>query len=107
MKIDFFEKEVWKVQQRFNHFFGAQTICNIQERQAVIMAICWLSVLSKRIKGTAENTEIVREFIKYRNKLNKYFNQKKRSENYVEFTNKGANGEDAQVIRNRACSIKR
>ncbi len=107
MKIDFFEKEVKKAQERFNQFFGTQTVCNIEERHAAIMAICWLSVLNKRIKENAENAELVREFIKYRNKLNKYFNQKERRKTYVEHTNKKAIGEDPQVIQNRACQYQR
>jgi len=78
MKIDFFEKEVAKVRERFNQIFGTQTVCNIEERQAVIMAICWLGVLRMRIKNNAENTELAREFIKYRNQLNNYFNHKER-----------------------------
>jgi len=107
MKINFVEKEVEKARKRFNQFYGTQTVFNIEERQTLILAVCWLGVLSMRIKNNAENTELVKEFIRYRNILNKHFNQKERRKTYVEFTNKGANGEDAQVIRNRACSLKR
>ena len=103
MKIDFFERKVKKTQERFNQVFGTQTVCNIEERQTVIMAICWLSVLNKRIKGNAENAELVREFMECRNKLNKHFNQKERRKTYVELTYTGEIGPDTKAIRNRAC----
>ncbi len=80
MEIDFFEKEAKKAQKRFNQFFGTQVICNIEERQTLILAVCWLSVLNRRIKENAENTELLKEFINNRNKLNQYFDRKERRE---------------------------
>ena len=98
MKIDFYQKEVKKAQQRFNQIFGTQVVCNIEERQLVIMAICWLGVLNIKIKENAESAELVREFTKYRNIINKYFNHKERRFSYVECTPKRAVSEDTQVI---------
>ena len=107
MKIDFFEKEVKKARKRFNELYGTQTVCNIEERQTLILAVCRLGVLSMRSKSNAENKELLKEFINNRNKLNQYFNQKERRKTYVEHTNRGAIGKDTEIIRDRACQAQR
>ncbi len=39
MKVNFFEKELIKVRERFNQTFGKQTVCDLQTRAQVIIAI--------------------------------------------------------------------
>ena len=39
MAIDFFEKEVSKVRERFNQTYGVMVVCNLNHRQAAILSI--------------------------------------------------------------------
>ena len=90
MAVDFFEKEVRKVRQRFNQTFGRQTVCNLNARYSAILSICRLGILSNRI-SRAKAKEKVRdstsEFIRIRDVLNNFFNRmekqmKERREKY-------------------------
>ena len=77
MAVDFFEKEVRKVRQRFNETFGRQTVCNLDARYSAILSICRLGILTRKI-SSAKNKENVRdstsEFIRIRDVLNNFFN---------------------------------
>ena len=77
MAIDFFEKELTKVQHRFNHILGNLIVCDLKVRQMLILAICWMGVLKRKIHQ-APDKDLVREeiqkFIKYRNLVNETFN---------------------------------
>ena len=70
MAIDFFEKELTKVQHRFNCVLGDLMVCDLTLRQKLILAICWMGVLKRKIHQ-APDKDLVREeiqkFIKYRN----------------------------------------
>ena len=105
MKIDFFEKEVKKARDRFNQLFGAEPVCNIEERQTLILAVCWLGVLSMRIKNDPQNRETVKEFLNHRNTLNQYFKGKERRESderlSVETSNGGRGSPDMSQLRKR------
>jgi hypothetical protein len=59
MAIDFFEKEVEKTQDRFNTIYGDLLVCDIRVRQRLIITICWMGVLKKRIEK-AGNKEMCR-----------------------------------------------
>jgi len=78
MTIDFFEKELKKVQRRFNETFGIQEVCDLKLRQSVILAICFLGRACYTIKK-AEKKEDVRDdiktFMKNRSVLNDLFNR--------------------------------
>ena len=77
MAIDFFEKELTKVQHRFNSILGNLMVCDLTLRQKLILAICWMGVLKRKIHQ-APDKDLVREeiqkFIKYRNLVNETFN---------------------------------
>ena len=79
MKIDLFTKKLHRIQKQFNKVFGNHTI-NIDERQIVILAICWLGVLAKKItssKDRVERKDLIDEFNRGRNLINNFFNKKK------------------------------
>jgi len=71
MPIDFFESEVRKAQNRFNETFGTELVCNVNLRQSVILAICFMGNASKKIKA-ANNKDQVRSLIKKFMKTKKY-----------------------------------
>ena len=90
MKVDFFEKELTRVRERFNQTFGKQLACDLQTRAEVIIAIIQMGLLGNKIMN-AKDKELVRDdirmFIKTRNQLatifgkaDKYFKERRRHE---------------------------
>ncbi|PQP35738.1 hypothetical protein C6A37_00800 [Desulfobacteraceae bacterium SEEP-SAG9] len=77
MKVNFFEKELIKVRERFNQTFGKQFVCDLQTRTQVIIAIIHMGMLNNKIMK-AKNKEMVRDdirmFIRIKNTLTTIFN---------------------------------
>jgi len=77
MAVNFFEREVKKIKERFNQNFSNQIVCNIQARYSAILSICRLGILANRI-NEAEDKEKARvsiqEFVRIRDVLNNFFN---------------------------------
>ena len=91
MTAHFFEKEVRKIQKRFNQAFGETCTFCIQARYAALLAICWLGILEKRMARMKDRPrESIQEFIRIRDTLNKLFNrmekQKKERRGYEKRT---------------------
>ncbi len=75
MTARFFEKEVRKIQERFNQAFGDQVTFRIQARHAALLSICRLGILEKRIARIKDKPrEGIQEFIRIRDTLNNLFN---------------------------------
>ena len=78
MPIYFFQSEFKKIQKRFNETFGRETVCDIKLRQSVILAICWMGVLKRKIHQ-APDKDLVREeiqkFMKAKKILHNLFDQ--------------------------------
>jgi hypothetical protein len=76
MKVDFFEKELTRVRERFNQTFGKQLACDLQTRAEIIIAVIHMGLLGNKITN-AKDKEMVRDdmrmFIKQRNALTKIF----------------------------------
>ena len=89
MAIDFFQKEVRKVEQRFNETFGATQIVNLSARFNVIFAIINLGLIAKEINKQSikqngkKDIEKVKEFMRTKEILNNAFdnfeNEKKQN----------------------------
>ena len=79
MPIDFFQKEVGKVQQRFNETFGETEVINLSARFNVIFAIINLGLIAKEIhkqsikQNGKKDIEKVKEFMRTKIILNKAF----------------------------------
>jgi hypothetical protein len=77
MKVDFFEKELTKIRERFNQIFGKQLVYNLETRAKVIIAIIHMGLLGNKIMKAKEK-EMVRDdikmFIRTRNALTTIFN---------------------------------
>ena len=76
MKIDFFEKELNTVQERFNQTFGKQTVCNIEARCRVILWIIRMNLLHRKITNVACTKDAkgeIQMFVKTKNVLNTIF----------------------------------
>ena len=74
----FVEKEINKIQERFNQTFGRQKVCDIRRRQTVLLSICWLCILGRRIIETKDRnpaTHIIQKFVRARNVLNNFFRE--------------------------------
>ena len=72
MKIDFFEKELITVRERFNQTFGKQTVCNLETRYRVIISILHMGILSDKINKAGDKSLVrddIRLFIRIRNTL--------------------------------------
>ena len=77
MAVNFFEREVKKIQKRFNETFGRQIVCNLDVRYSAILSICWLGILSRKInraKDKEKAKDNISEFVKIRDVLNNVFN---------------------------------
>jgi len=79
MPIDFFQKEVTKVQGRFNETFGETQVVNLSTRFNVIFSIINLGLIAKEIKKQSikkngkKDIEKVKEFMRTKEILNKVF----------------------------------
>ena len=73
-----FEAMVFEARNRFNEVFGGQTVCDLKARYSAIWAVCWLGVLTRKIRkadSIVEAKEHVRSFRRAFEKLNKFFNK--------------------------------
>lgn len=57
--IDFFEKEVKRLQERFNATFGQAKTANMMARSLTIMAICWVDILARSIRETSDEKRVL------------------------------------------------
>ena len=76
MTIDFFEKEVEKMQARFNQTFGHHVVCSLKARQEVILAVIYLETLCRKIRKINRTDQArgeIQKFIRVRNTLNNIF----------------------------------
>ena len=72
MTIDFFEKELGRIQARFNQTFGVIPLCNPGVRIRVVFAIVQMGILKRKIQKEKQKEDISR-FVKTKNNLNKIF----------------------------------
>jgi len=103
MAVNFFEREVKKVQKRFNETFGRQIVCNLDVRYSAILSICRLGILSRKInkaKDKEKARDTIHEFIRIRDVLNKFFNlmkkQQQERKDYVHRRKNSNNTDDGQ-----------
>ena len=78
MKIQFFEKELQKVRDRFNETFGIMPVCNLKLRGKTILSICHLGCLAKEmaeIKSRDHPHKTIAKFMRVRNELNRIFDE--------------------------------
>ena len=76
MPVNFFEKEVTRVQHKFNQTFGMLETGDIKLRQSAIFKICGLGCLRNKIAKAKDKDEVRDEicnFMKIRNTLNHVF----------------------------------
>ena len=72
MKIDFFEKELATVWERFNQTFGKQIVCNLKTRCRVIISIIQMGMLADKIKKAGNKAMVrddIRMFVRIKNTL--------------------------------------
>ena len=77
MKVNFFEKELTRIRGRFNQTFGRQTVCDLQARARVIIAIIHMGLLNNKIVKAKDKDAVrddIRMFIKIKNTLTTIFN---------------------------------
>jgi len=75
MAIDFFDKEVRKVQQRFNQTFGEMQVINLSARFNVIFSIINLGMIAKELNNKNKRKDIakIKEFMQTKEILNMVF----------------------------------
>ena len=74
--IDFFEKEVKRLQERFNATIGQEPTMNMRARYLAILAVCRAGILARSARETSDEKRIVemtREFCNVREALNMLF----------------------------------
>ena len=74
MAIDFFQKELTKVQDRFNQTFGESQAIKLTARFNVILSIIHLGLIAKQInKSKRKDIKQIKEFMKTKAVLNSTF----------------------------------
>jgi hypothetical protein len=76
MAIDFLDKEVKKLRNRFNNVFATQTVFHVQAREASLWMVIWADLITSRIKEETNEKRIeeqTREFCMKRDILNNFF----------------------------------
>ena len=76
--MDFVQNELCKVQDRFNKTFGKLVVCNVSQRQRIMLSIILMGRLEKKIMaaGSMDNTRgYIKKFVQTRNFLNKEFDK--------------------------------
>jgi hypothetical protein len=76
--IDFFEKEVRRLQERFNATFGQAKTVNMMARSLTIMAICRAGILVRSVRETEDEQKIgvmTRDFCRIREVINGLFDR--------------------------------
>ena len=94
MQLEFFEREMNRVQDRFNDAFGGQVVCDINARHTAILAICQMGILARKIvreKPSPQSRDYLAGFHRGRKALHRLFNkmeseQLKRRKEHVERT---------------------
>ena len=74
--IDFFEKEVKRLQERFNATFGQERTVNMRSRYLAILAVCRAGILARSVREMSDEKrigEMTREFCNVREVLNRFF----------------------------------
>ena len=74
--IDFFEKEVKRLQQRFNETLGQAKTISVMVRYVTILTICRMDLIARSIKESADEqtrAKMTKEFCNKREGLNKFF----------------------------------
>ena len=99
MTIDFFEKEVKRLQDRFNENLGKAKTVNMGVRTLAILAICRADIITKSIRETSDEKrtgEMTREFCRIRVVMNGLFDlmesNKERSDQEYAKTRQAATG---------------
>ena len=96
MAINFFQKELSKVQERFNQTFSESQTQNLATRFNVILAIIHLGLIAKEInKDKKKDIQKVRDFMQAKAILNKAFDSfksemeiRKQNENQIQMKGK-------------------
>ena len=105
MEVNFFEKELTIVRERFNQTFGKQFVCDLQTRAHVIISIIHMGLLGNKIMK-AKDKELVRDdirmFIKIRNALATMFSN---AEKYWEERRRYNKGNRTGKRANERCNV--
>ena len=99
MAIDFFEKEVSKVHQRFNQTFGETQVINLSTRFNVILSIINLGLVAKELnnKNKRKDIEKIKEFMRIKEILNKVFDSAQK----LKYSRKEKNNDEEHYAQNR------
>lgn len=74
MAVDFFSKEVERVQKNFNSAYKGLVVINLRQRERIIMAIIHMGLLTRSVKKAEtdfDRTFIIKKFIRIRNAVNR------------------------------------
>jgi hypothetical protein len=78
MPMNFFEKEIKTVQERFNQTFGVLNVCDLKARRMAMLKIIRMGILREAIMQSKNKDDVMEErskFVKARNWLNNIFSQ--------------------------------
>ena len=107
MKIDFFDKELTTVWERFNQTFGKQIVCNLKTRYRVIISIIQMGMLADKINKAGNKVMVrddIRMFVRVKNTLMTIFSN---AEKYWQERRRYGNGSQAKRQQNQRSNAGR
>ncbi|MBT6341519.1 MAG: hypothetical protein HOJ48_19725, partial [Desulfobacula sp.] len=72
MTVDFFKKELGRIQAEFNRTFGTMPLCNPKIRTRVVFTILRMGILKQKIQKR-KRKEDISTFVKTKDNLNRIF----------------------------------
>ena len=78
MPINFFETELEKIRKRFNNTFGKTAVCDLQLRSEVILSICHLGIMERKIRQAVNKNDarpIIKSFMKSKEIITELFDR--------------------------------
>lgn len=103
MAIDFFDREVTRLQDRFNDTFGNRPTTCIDAQNAAIMAIAGIGVLARKITRAEDKAAVrleIQEFMHRKKVMDKFFDRN--TQLSTERSNHGTTGKRSDVKRRTA-----
>jgi hypothetical protein len=76
MAIDFFDREVTRLQDKFNETFGKRVVCNIRTRNAAMISIVGIGLLARKINKSADKKAVrqeIQEFMSRKKIIDRFF----------------------------------
>jgi hypothetical protein len=105
MAIDFFDREVTRLQDMFNEVFGPRKICHLGMRLASIKAIISLKMLGNAIDRAKDKKDVrpeIKQFMHNKKVVENFFDNQLKAISNIERRHRGTISKPGNVSRRTA-----